>query len=361
MRQFKISCCLLSAVASALSGQTATPLGITQPLTAVEDSFLSPYVDIKNGSIASLEAGQQLVQALFHQANVAIPAKDFACIIHVVKWADDGTNKVAKSNWYVYNPQSTWQDIDFAATKRLYGVHKPYLLMIHVGAAAIGALPDGYTLAYTYNTVHRLPAPIQHLQTIFSLFSPVTAASVSKTPPPPPNYWALGRLEGNPPADITITGAVIVQGKTINFDTAPPKFDNEGFYRWDISIGVPIKTNKQLQDVVGNNGQTTLAAVDKRNALVLGNLFFKPVDVKADKFLAVPHLVGGVAIESKPLHAVILGIGAGPAIANFYAGVMITTDNLPNHQLDHHYKFAFGLNVPLRTVASSLGIKSQVE
>jgi hypothetical protein len=231
--------------------------------------------------------------------------------------------------------------------------------MIHLGVTAPRI---DYSLAYTYNVSHRLPANVQNLKDAIGLFkAPENLLADVQAPPAPIDYWALGALEGNPPSDITITAAISRKAGTVNFDSVTPKFDNEGFYRWDISIGVPILSYKTLQDVVSNSGQSTLANVDRRNSLVLANWFFKPVDVKQDTFLATPHLVGGVSLASKPLHTAVAGLGWGPVFANFYVGVLILTSNLPNHQVDHHYKLAFGLNVPLRTVASKLGVKTQVQ
>jgi hypothetical protein len=266
---------------------------------------------------------------------------------------------VAKSNWYVFNPQKTWLDADLLSNRRIFGAAKPYLLVIHLGIPKV--LQDDYQLAYTYTATHRLAANVQNLQSAVGLFTGIsTRAAGGSAPPPPIDQWALGSIEANPPSDIVITGAITHGGKTVNLDTATQKFNDEGLYRWDISIGVPILSYKTLQDVVSNNSMATLAAVDKRNSLVLGNYFFKPVDIAANNFLSVPHLVGGVSIASKPLHAAVVGLGIGPSIANLYVGALILTDNLPNHKTDHHYKLAFGLNVPIRAVADKLGIKSQI-
>src|ERR1019366_6136947 len=80
--------------------------------------------------------------------------------------------------------------------------------------------------------------------------------------------WALGSLEGDPPSDITITSAVLNGGNEMTLETANTKFDDEGLYRWDISIGVPIASYKQLQSVVDNTGQVNTANIDKRNLLI---------------------------------------------------------------------------------------------
>ena len=360
-------CLSLLLVASVCADSAGRPVAKVVDFTVIgPDAHLGTNVDLNNASISSVVNARQLVSYFFSKANITIPNNGFSCIIHVVKWAsqvDSSKLVVAKSNWYVYNPQSSWTDSDFKSNKRIFGVAHPYLLAIHL-EVPVAPLVDtttgavNYGFAYTYRTTHRLPANVQDLKDAIDLFN--TGASRVRAAAPL-SYWALGSLEGDPPSDINITGAVSNDANTINLDTAEVKFDDEGLYRWDISIGAPITSYKQLQNVVNTSGQQAPADVDKRNLLVLANVFIKPVDVKGSTFLTVPHLVGGVSIASKPLHSAMAGLGWGPAITNFYLGVMILTDNLPNKTLSHHYKLAFGVNVPLRTMASKLGLKSQVE
>lgn len=322
-----------------------------------EEAVVKTNIDINNATIASVANAKQIVSTFFQSAKIQIPNSDFSCIIHVVRWGvDTKTSKdvVTKSNWYVYNPQSSWTDADLLGNNRIFGVGKPYILAIHLN------VPSGisdFQFAYKYNTVHRLPANIQNLQSAIDLFRPSTKGMDLTTSI---GMWALGSLEGNPPSDITITSAILNSGVQMNLETSNKKFDDEGLYRWDISIGVPIASYKQLQSVVDNTGQVNTANIDRRNLLVLGNLFLKPVDVKGSTFLTIPHLVGGISLASKPLHGAMAGFGWGPVISNFYIGAMIITDNLPNHKLAHHYKLAFGLNLPMRTLAAKLGLKSQI-
>jgi len=324
-----------------------------------ERSVVEANVDINNATIASVANAQRLVSIFFQDAKIQIPSRDFSCIIHVVRWGVDSKTEAAKdvvtkSNWYVYNPQSNWTDADLLSNKRIYGVRRPYILAIHLN------VPSGisdFLFAYKYNAVHRLPANIQNLKSAIELFKSTTKAlDLTGTI----GMWALGSLEGDPPSDITVTSAVLSGGKEMTLETANTKFDDEGLYRWDISIGVPIASYKQLQSVVDATGQVNMANIDKRNLLILGNLFLKPVDVKSSTFLTIPHLVGGISLASKPLHGAMAGIGWGPVISNFYIGTMIITDNLPNHRVVHHYKLAFGLNFPMRTLAEKLGLKTQI-
>ena len=147
----------------------------------------------------------------------------------------------------------------------------------------------------------------------------------------------------------------------MNFDSAQVNFDDEGLYHWDVSIGVPVTSYKQEQSLVDSSGQIVQSNVDTKSVLLLANYFLKPVDVKSTNFLFVPHLVAGVRIQSQPLHTALAGFGWGPVITNFYVGALILTSKDTNGKNVHHYKLGFGINVPLRTLAAKLGLKSQIE
>ncbi len=316
----------------------------------------SGHIDINNASIKSLVDAKAVVDAFFSDQGIDTKDPNFGCIIHVVKWGLDPKNTsrdiVAKSNWFVYNTRSSWSDSDVSNTKRLYGLQRIYILAIHL---AIPTDTDQYIWNYTYNVTHRLPANVQDLVDVVGAFGNLRKAKSS------PDVWAIGALQGDPPSSIAIAASVVSQGTAINFDSAQVSFDNEGLYRWDISIAVPITSVKQGQSLVDSSGQLVTANVDTRSVLVLANWFLKPVDIKTTNFLAVPHLVGGVALQSKPLKTALVGLGWGPAVANFYVGVLIVTSDETGARSKQNYKLGFGLNVPVRLMAAKLGLKSQVQ
>jgi hypothetical protein len=362
----QLLCCLAILRVSSFA-QANTPVAKlidfqNHPISGDLSAVVQTNIDTATAEINSVSNAQALINAFFHAASISIPTKDFGCIIHVIKWATpiNGGSQliVAKSNWYAYNSHD-WVNSDLKSTKRLYGVSRPYVLAIHLDVPVAPVTNATYSFAYTYKVTHRLPANVQDLTSAISLFGNATIANRAEATPL--SYWALGAVEGNPPSDITLAGAVTTANNTrFNLDTSEVKFDNEGFYRWDISVGIPVVSYKRLQDVATNAGQETLANVDKRDILVLGNVFFKPVDLNSTNFLGNFHFVGGVKVGSRPLYASMAGIGWGPAIANFYAGVMILTTKLPNHTRTQNYKFTFGINVPLRAVAGKLGLKTQM-
>lgn len=338
------------------------------------ESSISSLIDLDNASINSVAQARGVMALMLPKAGLqAADVGSTPCVIHVVKWAVDapgggnGANHftVSKSNWYVVNPKSKEQGAasGFPTNRRLYGFGDVFVLVVQLNVPKDQIDAGNFKFAYSYRTVHRLPANVQNLKDLMGVFGSSNTQNlrgVRTSASPPIGYFAIGTLSGNPPSDLFLTAAINTGSGATNLDKAEVKFDNEGLYHWDISIGAPIVSYKQLQGVAADGGQSLQANVDKRNLLALGNFFFKPVDLSDAKFLAVPHLVGGISFASKPLHSAFAGLGWGPAVANFYVGVMILTDNLPNHQLDRHYKLGFGLNLPIRSMASKLGLKSQL-
>jgi hypothetical protein len=359
------SLCALSA-AYAADSKTALAMIVDFPDGKIAGNLpdvLKRHVDPDSGTIRGVIDAAAVIDEFFRAARAQAGGnqadyRNAGVILHIVKWVPNKDPKavaalsVASSNWYAYNPKGKWTDADVRTNKRFYGFSQIYVLAIHLDA------PTDVKSAYEYRVKHRLPANIQNL---VDLIQGVVPGNVEKAVPPQQTTWALGVVsDANPPSDVLLTGAVVTAEKRVPTDKTEIAFDNEGFYRWDISIGVPIKTYDQLKGVVGDAGQSLQTKVDKRDLMAFANLFLKPVDLKDAKFLATPHLVGGVALASKPLHAAFAGLGWGPAITNFYIGAMIVTDNLPNHKTATHVKLGFGLNVPLRTMAAKLGLKSQI-
>jgi len=58
-------------------------------------------------------------------------AKNFYCIIHILRWSNDG--KVDKHNWYLYSEKEAWIDQRFAGL-RIFGSHSVALLYVHLNA-----------------------------------------------------------------------------------------------------------------------------------------------------------------------------------------------------------------------------------
>lgn len=361
-----------------------TPLGLGQ--------IREPVAEIINPSNA-----RKLIEAAFtagafmDSANNPIPqpdldAKDFHCVIHVLRWSDlsatpapaGGPNQtVAAQNWYVYNKGNAkglrsdriWSQEDFTGD-RIYGVKKIWLLYVHLNSAV------GYKAYYDFKFTKKTAANVNNLLGLAQIFSSFAGGGIAAAPASA-RVWGGSFVETDyVPSDATITANVIpnpTTGAYVALDK-PKKFDNEGLYWWDVSVGVPIRRIKELQFDTTNN-TVSQKEVDKQNAFALLNLYFPPKDLKGTNASWIPHFVGGVAIAKQPLKKFMLGAGFGPNFTNFYVGALFTEEKRPatlaegstatpdqlNNDLRKHWKtqFTFGINVPVRAVLATLDKKKE--
>jgi hypothetical protein len=386
----------LGLSACVVAAQTSYPIAMTSS-GSLDDV---QRAQVANGSITGVANAKALIDETFKLAGVTEPKK-FACIIHVVNWnwVDSGpatstttgtlgtggpdtmqvtTTQPKKltalsSKWYVYDTTKQPNDADFAGVTRIYGNNTPYVLTVHMGLTGpVGQRP--FTLDYQYQVVTRLPANVQDLTQAIDIYSQLVtqtdktgvvslaAANVDLS------FWTIGQVSGaKPPSNVTVIAAIhpsfaaVGAANDQDVDKTPPVFDDEGFYWWDVSVGVPITSYTQLESVSSTTGTQVPANLNQRNLLALVNVFIPPADLSAANFLAVPHAVAGLSFASKPLHNAFAGLAWGPAIANFYVGAMIVTSNVSATKTKTNYKLGFGLNFPVRTIAAKLGVKSQVK
>jgi len=311
--------------------------------------------------------------------------KDFHCIIHVLRWNDiapadgvndDGTPKtaqtVAAQNWYVYNDGSAkgmrsdrvWSQEDLATANRLYGVKKVWLLYVHLNKEPQVA----YTAFYDFNITKKTPANVANVLALAKVFASTTQAAANA----PTNFWGGSMVDTHyVPSDVTVTASIAndpAAGPLVALDK-PKKYDNEGLYWWDVSVGVPIRRIKELQFDTTNNTVTS-KEVDKQNIFALFNLYLPPKDIKGTGFSWIPHFVGGVAIAKQPLKKFMLGAGFGPHFANLYVGALFTEEKKPatltegstatpgqlNADIRKRFKpqFTFGINIPVRAVLATM-------
>lgn len=310
-------------------------------------------------------------------------------VIHLLRWKDvavDPTNTskstptVDSQHWYVYHDQQVWTDQDFTTAKRIFGKHRVWFLYLHINKPTNLA----YTAVYEVQTTKKTPAYLDHLVQLAGLFG-ITTPSLGGGGGAVTVFNAREFDIPYVPSDITFTpqltvvtppptpgGANPVSFGTVGTAISGPvaeTFDNEGKYWLDFSVAVPITKISQLQ-YTDANGTIVPAMVDKRNIFGLVNLYFKPIDVKGTGFSKWPHLVAGVAIDSTPLKNILVGVGYGPALANFYAGALLNTDRAPSGlacgatpsagqaqgPLPHRTcaQFSFGLNLGVGAVVNAL-------
>lgn len=312
--------------------------------------------------------------------------KNFHCVIHVLRWSDrdtSGKQTVVAQNWYVYNngnakglrSDRVWSQEDFTTADRIYGVKRIWLLYIHLNKSKQN---KSYTAYYDFSFTKKTPANVANLLSLASIFAGAGAlADPEEDERPFQNLWGGSFVDTNyVPSDATVTANIITDPATDPYVALdkPKKFDNEGLYWWDFSVGVPIRKIKELQfDTTLNT--VTAKEVDTQNAFALLNLYFPPKDIKGTSSSWIPHFVGGVAIAKQPLKKFMFGAGFGPHFTNFYVGALFTEEKKPatltegstatpdqlNNDLRKHFRpqFTFGINVPVRAVLATLDKKKE--
>ncbi len=347
---------------------------------------VTAYVDSKTGVIAGPSDAQKLIEAAmahppfspYHATLPKVDDKGFYCIIHTVVWSDAAAQRtpanaqqkaqsVKSQHWYLYNGSSKWGLDDFTTNQRIFGAKNVLMLYVYVNMSSTTMFSPRYEVQVT----SKEPANVVHLFQLAAAFVP-SAQQAAEAKLLPNNYagWADFDVP-YVPSDISVA-TYIVQGdpdaptnklRTVVGDSMV--FDDEGYYYWDASVGVPIRKMGQLQF---NNVNNTVTAQnpDKRNVFALLDGYPFKKDVKSSGFDWRPYGVAGVAIGSQPLHKILVGIGWGPQFAQFYIGALFVKEqNLmtltpgaiatPAQQavdtrLGFHPQFAFGINLPVREV-----------
>lgn len=349
---------LILFVPLAVFGDTS----IACSLSNFTDTTLS--IDASKGIITDYPAAKRLVVSQLQNVPTYNP-KTSSAIIHIVLL--DGALKsgdtsyavtVKASHWYAFDPAEDWTQ----SATRLYGTREPFLLLIFLNGPENSFVPS-----YTYTSTGRNPAPLQDLADAAKVFESTVGLpakgtkSLLKTTGGTPAQFCWAQLSVSAPGAIDITPKVTATSSNntvVSIDPRPTEFDDEGFYHWDVSVGVPILSYKQLQSVTAAGADLT-TNVDKRNMFVIGDWYLKAVDVKNNNLFKVPYLIAGASVASKPLHGLLAGVGWEPAIANFYGGFLIITNNLPNHKTERVIKGAFGINLPVRAILGKFGVDTQ--
>jgi len=309
---------------------------------------------------------------------------DFYCVIHVMRWSDPPKaantgdaaldaapgptqQNVESQNWYVYNNghgkgfRGKWSEKDFASRNRLFGVNRIYFLYVHLNKQS----NEDYLARYDFSIFKKTPENINNLFRVAKLFTGQQERAASA------HVWGGGRVDVEyVPSDVVITAKFVPAAQRdsnpgIALDK-PKKFDNEGRYWWDFSVGVPMRRISQFEFQTTNN---TLAPkeVNKQNMFALLNLYPIPVDIKGSTYSWIPHFIGGVAIAKQPQNKILVGAGFGPQFANFYLGSLFvkqaevqsedgdaSTPAAMKPRTRYKPQFSFGLNLPVRGIIEAL-------
>jgi hypothetical protein len=307
------------------------------------------------------------------------PGPDDYIIIHVIAWktlaAGSTVQEIDKQNWYVFNSRTGWDDADFATNNRIFGKKSVYMLYIHLNRNNQAL----YNVRYELKITSKIPAYLDHLVQLGQLAGIGTQGGLPLAGVQISDVWNAYQFQVDyVPSDLTLTPTIEPQSQNEKASVLAAKtFDNEGKYHIDFSVGVPITKISEVSYVSSSNTLVP-AKVDKQNLFALFNYYPKAFDIKTSGWSRYPHLVAGVAMDSKPLQKSLIGIGYGPVIAHFYAGLLLHTYRLPagtscgttpsvsqsnSAAISNRTcpEFSFGLNVAVGAIADTLKNKTKAK
>lgn len=306
---------------------------------------------------------------------------DTYVLIHLLRWTDSSTPAkpvVQIDHWYLYRDvaEKKWSQEDFTSQKRLLGVTRAYVLIVHFNATNMmsSGHPD-YDPDYDLTITKKTPANVAHLYALLQAYTGGASAGASKVAPAargaaPDAIWSGGILNIQyRPSDILIKSSF-----TVTQGTQPSKladditFDNEGLYYWDVGFAVPIRKISEIK-LDTTSGTATPANVNGQNVFAILNGYFPPIDVKGSGFRAIPHPIAGVAFAKQPLSKILVGGAWGPHASELYLGaIFVKQQELSgNTSCSHpsgtsltgssHYctQFTIGINLSISAIAKQLG------
>lgn len=303
-------------------------------------------------------------------------------LIHLLRWTDASTPAkpvVQTEHWYLYRDVADrrWSQEDFTSTKRLLGITKAYVLIVHFNASKlIAAGKVSYLPAYDLTITKKTPANVAHLYALLQAYaggaSPGKAATAAAPPAAPTvldTVWCGGVLNIQyRPSDILVKSSFTLD------DGQPSKladditFDNEGLYYWDVGFAVPIRKISEIK-LDTTSGTATPASVNSQNVFAILDGYVPPIDVKGSGFRAIPHPIAGVAFAKQPLSKILVGGAWGPHASEIYMGAMfvkqpeLSGNSSCSHPSgtsltgNYHYcaQFSIGINLSVSAIASKLG------
>jgi hypothetical protein len=165
-----------------------------------------------------------------------------------------------------------------------------------------------------------------------------------------------------------------------NTGTCPESLtvQNEGLYWWDVSVGIPFTSYKQLNYDYSTAGQVTTQTVSKYSAYAFFVLAPWKEDIVSPPSLGIPHLLFGLPFTGSVLNHPFVGAGEtfnvsklpniGPKISKvvpfgirFYAGLVENKEYGPkpatgNAQPSYKWvgKLQYGLEFSVRDIANKL-------
>lgn len=303
-------------------------------------------------------------------------------VIHMIKWkavkAETDKTDPDKELWALYelvdggagaglgwvarmNPDDK-QNFD----TRIFGSRRVAVLLLHLQT------PRTWDVKYKVNINRRVPQPIQNVLQLAAFVGGAGVAGEDCVPSLTRNIWGGRMMHVRHMASDMIVKLNTVTANSNGSQISQSKehsksYLNEGRYHWDVSVGMPVKSIKELE-FSSENGIVTAKKKERQNAYGFLNLFPRAVDLNGKSFLTSPHFVLGVPISGKPLDRPLIGVGTGiyreQFKINFFAGVAFNKVREPRTlvagqtatagQLESDLetrrvrKFVFGINFPVK-------------
>jgi hypothetical protein len=353
------------------------------PFSAASLSNTVKGLDAETASLDNPLAARNLINEMKKNECDWLPSVDGThpdtyVLIHLLRWTDSSTSAkpvVQTDHWYLYRDvaDKKWSQEDFTSQKRLLGVTKAYVLIVHLNAANL--ISAGYQPDYDLTVTKKTPANVAHLYALLQAYTGGASAGASKVAAAaraatPDAIWSGGILNIQyRPSDILIKSSF-----TVNQGTQPSKlanditFDNEGLYYWDVGFAVPIRKISEIK-LDTTSGTATPANVNSQNVFAILDGYFPPIDVKGSGFRAIPHPITGVAFAKQPLSKILVGGAWGPHASEVYLGAMFVKQQelSGNTSCSHpsgasltgssHYcaQFTIGINLSVSAIAKQLG------
>jgi hypothetical protein len=346
-------------------------ISLTETVNFAPSTIFNPDLSFKDNA-----APQSLFDNTFLKDPTNTRAGDY-CVVHVIKWKPlkEEKSDPERELWALFEKtkDGTWKPHYDSKEKktfdtRIFGSKRVVILLVHLNT------PKMWDIKYKVTVNQKIPAPIQNLLTLLS-----TTLSGAGERADTKNIWGARLMLIRYPASdldvkasaVTLDGTPVEQSKEYG-----KKYDNEGKYYWDVSVGVPLKSVKEVQFNSESNTVTT-AAKDRLNAYGFFNIYPIPVDTKSNKFLTYPHFVFGLPLAGKPLQHPFVGLGTGiyrtPIKFNIFAGFIFNRERVPRtfgigdvatpSQLQNDFqtrwvgKFTFGINFPISQIKNALKTK----
>src|ERR1044072_3736165 len=263
------------------------------------------------------------------------------CIVHVIRWKTlTGENKseLDREIWGLFESKKLdsntiqWSEITDPKNKeifstRIFGHKRVAVLLIHLDT------PSAWDVSYKITIKEKIPTPLQH---VMDLAATVLGGAAPAQKEKNKNIWgARMMLVKHGVSDIAVKVNAVTgnAGRPIEQSKEYAKtYDNEGKYHWDVSVGLPVKSVRELRFKSEGN-QVVAESKEKQSVYGFLDIYPAAVDLKSDDFFTLPHLVLGVPLASKPLQRPFVGAGTGvfkrPLKFNIFGGIVFIRERLP--------------------------------